>query len=205
MNEGSSSSEEEVTRTVMEEQRGSVEKVRSCKGYLYYSSIPKINDAKNPRCLGFPRDLRKVPDFVVRPSQARAFKGDFYYGCLGYSLLITTQKDSSPNNQHTTNTQIPVCLGLKITAGDIVDRRVASANTSSVPARVQNTNATPNQHQNHKPAPATSTNTQNGFITRFTRNANLVASGVMKNMKRVGNYAKKTMDDALDTYRKRPK
>lgn len=40
---------------------------------------------------------------------------------------------------------------------------------------------------------------------RFTRNANLVASGVMKNMKRVGNYMKETMDEALDPYRKRPK
>ncbi|XP_010515493.1 PREDICTED: uncharacterized protein LOC104791343 [Camelina sativa] len=116
-----------------------------------------------------------------------------------------TEKDSSTIKQHT-KTQLPVCVGLEILA----DRRAAAGNTSSVPvpARVQNRNESRDlpqkpQHQNNKPAPAT--NTENGFLTRFTRNASLVASGVMKNMKRVGNYVKETVDDSLDPYRKRPK
>jgi len=108
-----------------------------------------------------------------------------------------------------TKTQLPVCVGLEILA----DRRANSSNTSPVPARVQNRNGTRTgdpfgvdprelpQHQNQKPAPAP----ENGFVTRFNRNANLVASGVMKNLKRVGNYVKETMEESMDPYRKRPK
>ncbi|XP_023638303.1 uncharacterized protein LOC17886327 isoform X2 [Capsella rubella] len=195
MNEGSS---EEVTRSVMEEkpeqqQRGSLEKGRSCKGYLYYSSTLK-SKAKNPRCVGIPRTLRQA-----EASKEGRTLADFYYGCLGYSVYMT-DKDSAAIKQHT-KTQLPVCVGLEILA----DRRAASGNTSSVPARVQNRNDSRDlpQQQNNKPAPAT--NTENGFLTRFTRNASLVASGVMKNMKRVGNYVKETVDDSLDPYRKRPK
>lgn len=44
-----------------------------------------------------------------------------------------------------------------------------------------------------------------GCMHRFTRNANLVAAGVMKNLKRVGNYVKEHLDDSLDDHRKRPK
>lgn len=40
---------------------------------------------------------------------------------------------------------------------------------------------------------------------RFTRNANLVASGVAKNMRRVGNYVKEGVEDIMYPYRKRPK
>ncbi|VVB05310.1 unnamed protein product [Arabis nemorensis] len=187
--------------------RGSLEKGRSCKGYLYYSSTLK-SKSKNPRCVGIPRSLRQVPDYVVGQSEAEASKEgrtltDFYYGCLGYSVYMT-DKDSSIKQD--TKTQLPVCVGLEILA----DRRAVSGNTSSVPTPVQNKNDPRElpQHQNHRPTPATATNTtntENGFYTRFTRNANLVAAGVMKNMKRVGNYVKETVDDALDPYRKRPK
>ncbi|CAH2064418.1 unnamed protein product [Thlaspi arvense] len=210
MSEGSSG---EVKRTAMEEKpeqqqgRGSLEKGRSCKGYLYYSSTLK-SKAKNPRCVGIPRTLRQVPDYVVGQSEAEASKegrtlADFYYGCLGYSVYMT-EKDSSAMKQPT-KTQLPVCVGLEILA----DRRAASSNTSSVPARVQNRKDSRElpqlQNQKPSPAPAPATNTENGFVTRFTRNANLVASGVMKNLKRVGNYVKETVDDSMDPYRKRPK
>jgi hypothetical protein len=40
---------------------------------------------------------------------------------------------------------------------------------------------------------------------RYTRNANLVASGVARNMRRVGNYVKDSVDDILYPYRRRPK
>ncbi|CAA7019357.1 unnamed protein product [Microthlaspi erraticum] len=221
MSEGSSG---EVKRTVMEEKseqqqgRASLEKGRSCKGYLYYSSTLK-SKAKNPRCVGIPRTLRQVPDYVVGQSEAEASKegrtlADFYYGCLGYSVYMT-EKDSSAMKQPT-KTQLPVCVGLEILA----DRRATSSNTSPVPARVQNRNGArtgdpfgvdPRDHlnQNRKPSPARSPAPppapENGFVTRFNRNANLVASGVMKNLKRVGNYVKETMEESMDPYRKRPK
>ncbi|XP_024013526.1 uncharacterized protein LOC18021130 isoform X2 [Eutrema salsugineum] len=201
--EGSSG---EVKRTVKEEEKSeqqqgkrSLEKGRSCKGYLYYSSTLK-SKAKNPRCVGIPRTLRQA-----EASKEGRTLADFYYGCLGYSVYMT-EKDSSAMKQPT-KTQLPVCVGLEILA----DRRLASSTTSSVPARVQNRNDSRElpQHQNQKPgpapAPAPVTNTENGFVTRFTRNANLVASGVMKNLKRVGNYVKETVDESMDPYRKRPK
>ena len=40
---------------------------------------------------------------------------------------------------------------------------------------------------------------------RFTRNAGLVASGVARNMRKVGNYIKESVDDILYPYRRRPK
>lgn len=40
---------------------------------------------------------------------------------------------------------------------------------------------------------------------RYTRNASLVASGVARNMRRVGNYIKESLDDILYPYRRRPK
>lgn len=40
---------------------------------------------------------------------------------------------------------------------------------------------------------------------RFTRNANLVASGVARNIRRVGNSIKETVDDIVYPYRKPPK
>jgi len=207
MSEGSSG---EVKRTVMEEKseqqqgRASLEKGRSCKGYLYYSSTLK-SKAKNPRCVGIPRTLRQA-----EASKEGRTLADFYYGCLGYSVYMT-EKDSSAMKQPT-KTQLPVCVGLEILA----DRRATSSNTSPVPARVQNRNGArtgdpfgvdPRDHlnQNRKPSPAPAPAPEIGFVTRFNRNANLVASGVMKNLKRVGNYVKETMEESMDPYRKRPK
>uniref|UniRef100_A0A1J3EZX4 DUF8204 domain-containing protein n=1 Tax=Noccaea caerulescens TaxID=107243 RepID=A0A1J3EZX4_NOCCA len=211
MSEGSSG---EVKRTVMEEKseqqqgRGSLEKVRSCKGFLYYSSTLK-NKAKNPRCVGIPRTLRQVPDYVVGKSEAQASNEgqtllDFYYGCFGYSLYMTEKDSSAIAMKQPTKTQLPVCVvGFEMLA----DRNASSSNTSPVPARVQNRNDSrelpQHQNQNQKPAPAPAP--ENGFVTRFNRNANLVASGVMKNLKRVGNYVKETLDESMDPYRKRPK
>ncbi|KAK6237373.1 hypothetical protein QUC31_002842 [Theobroma cacao] len=43
------------------------------------------------------------------------------------------------------------------------------------------------------------------LIAEKVRFANLVASGVARNMRRVGNYMKETVDDILFTNRKRPK
>lgn len=43
------------------------------------------------------------------------------------------------------------------------------------------------------------------FNNRFTRNANIVASGVAKNVRKVGNQIKESVDDILYPYRRRPK
>uniref|UniRef100_A0A1J3DH85 DUF8204 domain-containing protein n=1 Tax=Noccaea caerulescens TaxID=107243 RepID=A0A1J3DH85_NOCCA len=212
MSEGSSG---EVKRTVMEEKseqqqgRGSLEKGRSCKGFLYYSSTLK-NKAKNPRCVGISRTLRQVPDYyVVGKSEAQAANEgktlvDFYYGCFGYSVYMTEKDSSAIAMKQPTKTQLPFCVvGFEMLA----DINASSSNTSPVPARVQNRNDSrelpQHQNQNQKPAPAPAP--ENGFVTRFNRNANLVASGVMKNLKRVGNYVKETLDESMDPYRKRPK
>ncbi|KAG6394568.1 hypothetical protein SASPL_145157 [Salvia splendens] len=42
-------------------------------------------------------------------------------------------------------------------------------------------------------------------LRRFTRNANLIANGVAKNIRRVGNQIKQSIDDIMYPYRKRPK
>jgi hypothetical protein len=43
------------------------------------------------------------------------------------------------------------------------------------------------------------------FLTKFQRNAGLVANGVARNLNKVGAYIKDTMDDIMYPYRKRPK
>ncbi|CAD6338308.1 unnamed protein product [Miscanthus lutarioriparius] len=43
------------------------------------------------------------------------------------------------------------------------------------------------------------------FLTKFQRNAGLVANGVAKNLNKVGTYIKDTVGDMMQPYRKRPK
>lgn len=198
-----SSEEEQVTEN--DQQQNEVKgtaKGKSCKGYLYYSSTLK-SKARNPRCLGIPRSLPQVPNYVVGQSQVEASKEgrnllDFYYACLGYSVYMT-EKDSSADKQGA-KTELPVCVGLEL----LVDRRVAAAAETSSPAQIHDREESRElpQARTHKP---THTTTGDDFLNRFTRNANLVASGVARNMRRVGNYIKESIDDILYPYRRRPK
>ncbi|XP_065852834.1 uncharacterized protein [Euphorbia lathyris] len=187
-----------------ESKRGSVTggdfKGKSCKGYLYYSSVLK-STGKNPRCIGIPRTLQNVPNYIVGQSEAEASKDgrrlvDFYYGCAGYSVYVG--KDHSTDKQ-VEKTQLPVCVGLEL----LVDRRVHNTETASAPAHVHSREDGQEFPLPRKQKPAQSAG--DDFLIRYTRNASLVASGVARNMRKVGSYIKDSLDDILYPYRRRPK
>lgn len=187
---------------------GSNLKGKSCKGYLYYSSTLKSN-VTNPRCIGIPRTLRQIPNYVgqseVEASKDGRVLTDFYYGCAGYSLY--SNKDHSTDKQ-VAKKELPVCVGLEL----LVDRRVATAESASAPAHIhhkedgrelpqpQPTRELP-QLRAQKPASSPA----DDFFSRYMRNSGLVASGVARNMRRVGIYIKDSVDDILYPYRRRPK
>ncbi|KAI4297686.1 hypothetical protein L6164_037566 [Bauhinia variegata] len=54
------------------------------------------------------------------------------------------------------------------------------------------------QTRTHKPPHPTGEE----YLNWFTRNASLVASGVVKNLNKVGNYRKESLDDILYPYRR---
>ncbi|XP_057967953.1 uncharacterized protein LOC131157654 [Malania oleifera] len=179
------------------QRRGS--KGKSCKGCLYYSSVLKSN-SRNPLCVGISRSLPQVPRYVVGESEIEASKEgrsltDFKYACVGYSVY-KDGKDPSANMQET-QAELPVCVGIEL----LVDKRVASADHASAHVHNREDGHGYPQTRTHKPVHSGG----NEFLTRFTRNANLVASGVARNMRRVGNYIKENVDDILYPYRRRPK
>lgn len=104
--------------------------------------------------------------------------------------------------------ELPVCVGLEL----LVDRRVATAESASAPAHIhhkedgcelpqpQPTRELP-QLRAQKPASSPA----DDFFSRYMRNSGLVASGVARNMRRVGIYIKDSVDDILYPYRRRPK
>ncbi|CAA0834032.1 Unknown protein [Striga hermonthica] len=171
-------------------------KAKSCKGCLYYSSRFKA-DSRNPMCVGLTRSLPNVPPYIVGQSEVEASKEgrnltEFRYGCIGYSLY-EDRKGQTPNGQQH-QAELPVCLGLEV----LVDRRVAnpSAETARVPTHTQNKGDGNELPQRRTPKPTNATGEE------FTRNANLVANGVAKNIRKVGNQIKQGFDDIM--YR-RPK
>ncbi|GLU19810.1 hypothetical protein SLE2022_360370 [Rubroshorea leprosula] len=179
-------------------------KGKSCKGYLFYSSTLRSNN-RNPRCIGIPRSLPHVPSHVgldIETSKEGKALVDFYYACAGYSVYTTRTEASADSDRQGANIDLPACVGLEL----IVDKRPSSSGTASTPAPAsvhahnREDRESP-QPQSHKPAQAVG----NDFLNRFTRNANLVASGVARNMRKVGNYVKDNIDDILDPYRKRPR
>ncbi|KAB5556821.1 hypothetical protein DKX38_007730 [Salix brachista] len=129
-----------------------------------------------------------VPNYVGQSEDDASKDGrtltDFYYGCAGYSVYVNN--DLSTDKQ-VEKTELPVCVGLEL----LVDRRVASEDSASAPA-----------HIHHKEV--IQMYEADGSILLYTRNANLVASGVARNMRRVGNYIKESVDDVLYPYRRRP-
>ncbi|KAK7820221.1 hypothetical protein CFP56_039157 [Quercus suber] len=132
---------------------------------------------------------REVPGYIVGQTEMEASKEgrdltDFNYGCVGYSVYLDRiGKDHVADNQGA-KAELPVCVGLEI----LVDRRLSA--DEPAPAS----------------APAHIHNREGCHLSKwFTRNANLVASGVARNVRRVGNSIKETLDDVLYPYRKRPK
>lgn len=206
--DGNNSSKEEEKLEIRNESEKNVGlKGKSCKGYLYYSSHLKSNGS-NPRCIGVPRSLNQVPSYIVGQTEVEASKEgrslvDFYYGCAGYSVFINNDHPSS--DKQAAKTQLPVCVGLEL----LVDRRVNAGNTTSAPAHVhgreggQDLSQPQHQYQTRTQKPAHSAG--DDFLSRYTRNASLVASGVSKNLRKVGNYVKESLNDIVYPYRRRPK
>ncbi|CAL5366287.1 unnamed protein product [Camellia sinensis] len=191
-------------------------KTKSCKGCLYYSSSFKSN-SRNPLCVGITRSLPQAPHYIVGESEMEASRdgrsfADFKYACVGYSVYSNGKVSSTDVKE--TQTELPVCVGLEV----LVDRRVNTADP--VPAHVhtkegvvgflanalwvltllRDTRGFP-QPRTHKPAHSVG----DEFLGRFSRNATVVAMGVAKNLRRVGNQMKERLDDILYPYRRRPK
>ncbi|KAK1315292.1 hypothetical protein QJS10_CPA06g02148 [Acorus calamus] len=124
---------------------------------------------------------------------------DFKYACAGYSVFIENKENST--DQKTKQAELPFCVGLEV----LVDRRPSTADhvTQHAPGHAHNQE---DGHVHPQPRPQKPTHSVGDeFLTRFTRNANLVASGVARNVHRVGNYMKTYVDDILYPYRRRPK
>ncbi|WOH10382.1 hypothetical protein DCAR_0729850 [Daucus carota subsp. sativus] len=174
-------------------------KGKSCKGCLYYSSSFK-SQSRNPLCVGISRSLPQVPQNIVGKSEVEAHEkgrdfADFRYGCVGYSVYSDRkgQKDVQDGNS-----ELPACIGIEV----LVDRKITAAD--SVPAHAHAHNKDNHRSpQPHTQKPAVSVGDE--FLKRFTRNAGLVAAGVAKNVRKVGNQVKASIDDILYPYRRPPK
>ncbi|KAL3527175.1 hypothetical protein ACH5RR_011831 [Cinchona calisaya] len=123
-------------------------KGKSCKGCLYYSSTFKSN-SRNPLCVGISRSLPHVPRYIVGQAEMEASKEgrslrDFRYTCVGYSLY-SDRKDRPDDGKEL---QLPVCVGLEV----LVDKKART--TDSTPAHVHNKEdgAGIPQPRPHKPA-----------------------------------------------------
>ncbi|XP_077221136.1 uncharacterized protein LOC143854891 [Tasmannia lanceolata] len=175
-------------------------KGKSCKGCLYYSTLLK-SKARNPLCVGVTRTLPQVPSYIIGDSEVEASKegrslSDFKYACVGYSVILDNKDD--PAVQQDKQAELPFCVGIEL----LVDKRASAAD--HVPAHVHNRedDCFLPQPRPYKPPPHAM---GEEFVSRFTRNAGLVASGVARNMNRVCVYVKDSFDDILYTYRRRPK
>ncbi|XP_062010802.1 uncharacterized protein LOC133727202 [Rosa rugosa] len=179
-------------------------KGKSCKGTLYYSSALQ-SKAKNPRCIGIPRTLPQVPNSIVEESKADASKDerhlkDFYYACAGYSVFLDQIGKESSGDKRTAK-ELPVCVGLEFLVGKKAHTSAPAVAPTAAHALNKDDARVVRQPQRPKPIQSAGSD----FLTRFSRNADLVASGVWKNMGKVGNYMKESVSDILYPYRGRPK
>lgn len=179
---------------------------KSCKGTLYFSSHLK-SKGRNPRCVGFTRSLQQVPSYIVSESEVEASKEgrsltEFKYACVGYSIYLNNKNEAAPlNGEQKPRAELPVCVGVEL----LVDKRPVDHNApapipASAPSHAQNKEDDRGLPQ-HRPSKTPHLMGEE-FLVRFSRNAGLVASGVARNMRKVGNYVKESVDDIL--YR-RPK
>lgn len=196
-NDGNPNSKDHDNLQLLNE-KVAIRKGKSCKGCLYYSSTLKSN-SRNPVCVGITRSLPKVPRYYVGESEMEASKegrslADFRYGCVGYSVY-SDMKNHSGDAQEAQK-ELPACVGIEV----LVDRKVNIANSTPNHAHNKDNHVLPQPRVN-RPAQSAS----DDFFSRFTRNANVVASGVAKNVRKVGNQIKESVDDILYPYRRRPK
>ncbi|KAL3730816.1 hypothetical protein ACJRO7_027788 [Eucalyptus globulus] len=174
---------------------------KSCKGCLYYSSVLK-SKSQPPTCVGFSRTLNEVPSYIVGESELEATKEgrnlkDFSYACVGYSVFL--EKNHQSSDAKDKQAELPFCVGLEV----LLDKRTTPA--ENVPANLHKKEAPDGhafpQRRSYKPAISSG----DDYLSRFKRNASLVASGVARNVNRVGNYIKESVDDIFQPYRRRPK
>uniref|UniRef100_A0A0D9WU37 DUF8204 domain-containing protein n=1 Tax=Leersia perrieri TaxID=77586 RepID=A0A0D9WU37_9ORYZ len=116
---------------------------------------------------------------------------NFKYACVGYSMY-TDDKESSKGKDNM-QAQLPFCVGIELLA----DRR-----NSTNQASVHNKKEAPKGPQPRRSKPG---HRGDDFLTKFQRNAGLVANGVARNVNKVGAYIKDTVDDIMYPYGKRPK
>ncbi|TQD76148.1 hypothetical protein C1H46_038317 [Malus baccata] len=179
---------------------GSSTKGKSCKGCLYYSSTQK-SKSKYPNCVGFSKTLQQVPSYIVGETELEASKADrtladFKYACVGYSVFL--DRKDTPADPHNKQAELPFCVGLEV----LYDKKPAVHTHAPAPAHNSEENSRPiPQPRTYKPAHSAG----DEYLRRFKRNAVLVASGVARNVNRVGNYVKQSVDDILYPYRRRPK
>ncbi|KAF8687021.1 hypothetical protein HU200_043302 [Digitaria exilis] len=173
---------------------GGVVKGRSCKGCLFYSSALRSR-ARGPVCVGVTRALPQVSERMIGEIELEAIKegrnlSDFKYACVGYSVYLDDKETSMGAREKKAHAQLPACVGVEL----LTDRRAPAKK-----AQPYNNKEAPQQDR-YKPRPA-----GDDFITKFQRNAGLVANGVAKNLNRVGTYIKDTASDMMYPDRKRPK
>ncbi|KAK4758485.1 hypothetical protein SAY87_019786 [Trapa incisa] len=172
---------------------------KSCKGCLYYSSNQR-SISQRPTCVGISRSLQQVPRYVVGETESQASKEgrtllDFRYACIGYSVFL--EKNGQPSDQQKKEAELPFCVGLEV----LLDKRTTPTPQVQEHARKNEDYHTFRQQRTHEPANTIA----DDYLSRFTRSATLVASGVAKNANKVGNHIKETINDILYPYGKRSK
>lgn len=179
-------------------------KGKSCKGCLYYSSMLKSR-GYNPICVGIPRSIPQVPNYVVDEPKEEALEKEhdlrkFRYGCAGYSIFVHNRDGQGDESEG--KTLLPYCRGLELLVDIklVEERKLSSA--EQAPARVSKDAAATHSHQGQqRPAPLA----RQEFLERFKRSAGLVASGVAKNLNKTATYIKENIQDILSLDRRPPK
>ncbi|CAM8907251.1 unnamed protein product [Rhodiola kirilowii] len=180
-------------------------KGKSCKGYLYYSSVLN-SKSKSPRCVGISRTLQQVPNYIVDETEAELYKtgqqlAEFRYSCIGYSVYM--DKKGAGADHLNKQAELPFCVGIEI----LMNKKVTESAADNVPIhshRNEDGTSSP-QPRTQKPAPVPAPFPRDEFLNRFSRSASLVASGVVKNANKICNQIKATIDDVLYPYRRPPK
>uniref|UniRef100_A0A804MQ62 DUF8204 domain-containing protein n=1 Tax=Zea mays TaxID=4577 RepID=A0A804MQ62_MAIZE len=129
-------------------------KGKSCKGCLYYSSVLKSR-GYNPICVGIPRSIPQVPNYVVdEPKEDATAQGHdlrrFRYGCAGYSIFVNRDGQGGEGEG---KTLLPYCRGLELLVDSrLVERKPSAA--EQAPAHVTKDAATTRSHQQGQQRPA---------------------------------------------------
>ncbi|XVE48968.1 hypothetical protein DITRI_Ditri01bG0044400 [Diplodiscus trichospermus] len=171
-------------------QGSKVGNVKSCKGCLYYSLTLK-SKSRGPTCVGIPKTLQQRPSITGEFELGKGHTTDFHYACVGYSVHLD-DKDSS-TRQSDKHVKLPSCFGFEVLLLSKDSEETAA--TDHVPANIHK-----NKDNHILPLPQTINSTESEghkFFNRFIRNAGIVASGVAKNLNKVGNNVKKILNDIL--------